>query len=201
VADDRWWREFDALVVERVAAHARVLDIGCGDGGLVERLCASGLDAVGVDPHAPPHPRLIAERVEDMHSIGEFDAICAMMALHHASLDAVASAIHRLLRVSGQLFVYDFAWERYDVRAEAWLAVHDESGADNSAGGWRLEHSDLHTGTTIRTALATAVELREESERPYLARMLGRFDLEAEEQRLIAAGALPALGGWYVGVR
>jgi SAM-dependent methyltransferase len=201
VADDRWWRGFDASIVERVAANARVLDVGCGDGGLVERLCASGLDAIGVDPRARPHPRLIAERVEDVGSIGEFDAICAVMALHHASLDAVASAIRRLLRQSGQLFVYDFAWERYDARAEAWLALHDQSGADNSVSGWRLEHAELHTGAAIRTALSRAVELREERARPYLARMLARFDLEAEEQRLIAAGELPALGGWYVGVR
>jgi SAM-dependent methyltransferase len=201
VPDDRWWRGFDALVLEHVAAQARVLDIGCGDGGLVERLCACGLDAMGVDPCAPPHPRLIAERVEDVDAIGEFDAICAMMALHHASLDGIVSAIRRLLRGSGQLFVYDFAWERYDARAEAWLAVHDQSGADNSVSGWRLEHGDLHTGTTIRSALAMVVELREESERPYLSRMLGKLDLEAEEQRLIAAGALPALGGWYGGVR
>jgi SAM-dependent methyltransferase len=201
VAEDRWWRGFDASIVARVASQARVLDIGCGDGGLVERLCASGLDAIGVDPQARAHPRLIAERVEDVGSIGEFDAICAMMALHHASLDGVASAIGRLLRPSGQLFVYDFAWERYDGRAEAWMAVHDHSGADNSVGGWRLEHGDLHTGTTIRTALTMAVELREERAHPYLARMLSRFDLEAEEQRLVAAGALPALGCWYIGVR
>ena len=135
-----------------------------------------------------------------MGSIGEFDAICAIMALHHASLDGVVSAVRRLLRRSGQLFVYDFAWERYDARAEAWLAFHDHSDADNSVSGWRLEHGELHTGAAIRTALTRAVELHEESVRPYLARMLGRFDLEAEEQRLIAEGALPALGGWYVGV-
>jgi SAM-dependent methyltransferase len=201
VAEDRWWRGFDTSIVERVAAHARVLDVGCGDGGLVECLCASGLDAIGVDPRAPPHPRLIPERVEDVGPIGEFDAICAVMALHHASLDGVTSAFCRLLRPSGQLFVYDFAWERYDARAEAWLAVHDHSGADNSVSAWRSEHGELHTGATIRTALTTTVDLREESARPYLARMLGTFDLEAEEQRRIAAGALPALGDWYVGVR
>jgi hypothetical protein len=156
---------------------------------------------VGVDPHAPPHPRLIAERLEDVGPIGQFDAICAVMALHHASIDRVAAAIRRLLRVSGQLFVYDFAWELYDARAEAWLAVHDQSGADNSVKCWRLEHADLHTGTTIRTALTTAVELSEESGRPYLARMLGSLELEAEEQCAIAAGTLPALGRWYVGQR
>jgi SAM-dependent methyltransferase len=201
MADDRWWRGFDTSIVERVPARARVLDVGCGNGGLVERLCASGLDAIGVDPRARPHPRLIAERVEDVGSIGKFDAICAVMALHHASLDRVASAFRRLLRPSGRLFVYDFAWERYDGRAEAWLAVHDHSDADNSVNAWRSEHGDLHTGATIRTALTRAVDLQEESVRPYLARMLGTVDLEAEEQRRIAAGALPALGDWYVGVR
>ena len=201
MADDRWWRGFDAVVVERVAAHARVLDIGCGDGGLVERLCASGLDAIGVDPCAPAHPRLVAEAVEDAAAIGKFDAICAVMALHHTSLEDVVAAVRRLLRASGRLFVYDFAWELYDARAEAWLSAHDCSGSDNSVSGWRLEHADLHTGTTIRTALATVVRLSEESGRPYLARMLGSLELEAEEQRAITAGTLPALGRWYVGQR
>ena len=52
VADNRWWRGFDTVILDGVAPGSRVLDIGCGDGGLVERLLASGLDALGVDPCA-----------------------------------------------------------------------------------------------------------------------------------------------------
>ena len=197
VADNRWWRGFDTVILDGVAPGSRVLDIGCGDGGLVERLLASGLDALGVDPCAPAHPRLIQQPLEQVRSIGQFDAICAVMALHHAELDEVIPAIRRLLRPSGRLFVSEFAWELYDERAAAWLALHDRSDADNSVTGWRLEHDDLHTGATVRTRLTNAFELNEETERPYLARMLGKGELEAEEQAMIAEGALPALGRWY----
>ena len=80
MASDLWWRGFDALLLDAVSPRSRVLDVGCGDGGLVERLAEHGLDAVGVDPKAPARPRLIRERVEDASSIGRFDAVCAVMA-------------------------------------------------------------------------------------------------------------------------
>jgi len=65
--------------------------------------------------------------------------------------------------------------------------------------GWRREHSDLHRGMTIKDALGAKftvpfVEVR----RPYLARMLGRADLEAAEHALIDAQVLPALGFWLI---
>ena len=63
MATDLWWRGFDALLLGALSPRSRVLDVGCGDGGLVERLAAHGLDAVGVDPNAPARPRLIRERV------------------------------------------------------------------------------------------------------------------------------------------
>jgi SAM-dependent methyltransferase len=199
MADDRWWRGFDVVVLERVAPGARVLDAGCGDGGFVDRLRARGLDAWGVDPRAPAHPYLISKLVEDVDSIGKFDAVCAVMALHHVDLDRVFGAIRRLLRPNGWLLAYELAWEAYDERAAAWLASHDSSDADNSVEGWRREHGDLQTSEVVRSAFADAVDLTDERERPYLARMLGVHTLEAEEGALIAAGALPALGRWYFG--
>jgi SAM-dependent methyltransferase len=197
LGDDRWWRGFDAVVADAVAPGARVLEVGCGDGGLVERLAASGFDALGVDPQAPPRPRLMRERVEELGSIGPFDAVCAVMTLHHVELDAVLAAIGRLLRPGSRLLAYEFAWEAYDERAASWLARHDQSGADNSVAAWQLEHADLHTGATLRSRIGEAFDLRE-TPRPYLARMLGHHDLEDQEQALIAGGALPALGRWYV---
>ena len=53
---DRWWRGLDVAIVEALPSGARVLDIGCGGGGLVRHLSAAGLDAVGVDPRAPDAP-------------------------------------------------------------------------------------------------------------------------------------------------
>jgi SAM-dependent methyltransferase len=198
VADSRWWTDFDTVIAGQLSAGARVLDLGCGDGGLTGRLTELGFDALGVDPRAPVHPRLIRGLVEQATGLGTFDAVVAVMALHHADLDAVLPAVTRLLRPGGRLFVYDFDWTAFDEQAAAWLAPRDPSGADNSVAGWRREHSDLHPGIVIRQALGAAFVPVIEADRPYLARMLGRLDLEAEERALIDAQLLPALGFWLL---
>jgi 2-polyprenyl-3-methyl-5-hydroxy-6-metoxy-1,4-benzoquinol methylase len=66
MADSRWWKDFDAVIAAALPAGSRVLDVGCGDGGLVSRLGELGFDALGVDPAAPAHPRLIREPVEQV---------------------------------------------------------------------------------------------------------------------------------------
>ena len=201
MADSRWWKDFDAAVAAALPAGARVLDVGCGDGGLVDRLGEFGLDALGVDPAAPAHPRLIREPAEQVQRLGVFDAVTAVMVLHHAELDVMTAAVTRLLRPQGRLFVYDFDWDAYDDRSAGWLATHDPSQADNSVAGWRHEHRDLHTRATIKEALHTRFELLLEVRRPYLARMLAREDLEAVERTLIDVQTLPALGFWMTAER
>lgn len=201
MAGSRWWKDFDAVIATGLPAGSRVLDVGCGDGGLVKRLVGLGFDALGVDPAAPAHPRLIAESVERDLPLGAFDAVTVVMALHHAGLDAMTSAFTRLLGPHGRLFVYDFDWNAYDDRAASWLAKHDRSDADNSVAGWRREHGDLHTGAAITQALEARFEPLVEVSRPYLARMLARPDLEAEEHALIDAQILPALGFWIIAKR
>lgn len=201
MADSRWWRDFDAIVAAALPAGARILDLGCGDGGLVDRLSGLGFDTVGVDPAAPAHPRLVQERIEQSAGLGAFDAVTAVMSLHHGELDAVVGALATLLRPGGSLFIYDFAWDVYDIRAAAWLAETDPSAADNSVTGWRREHAELHTGAAIKKALWPRFEPVLEVSRPYLARMLARRDLEALEHALIDAQMLPALGFWIIARR
>ena len=197
MATDLWWRGFDALLLDALPPHSRVLDVGCGDGGLVDRLAAHGLDAVGVDPNAPARPRLIRERVEDASSIGRFDAACSVMALHHSDLERVVATIVQLLRPGGRLFVSEFSWEDYDERAAAWVAAH---GGSTTVEDWRAEHSDLHRGAVVQAALAEGFDTLSLTERPYLARMVGQPMLEREEQRLMEEGALPGFAWWYCGV-
>jgi 2-polyprenyl-3-methyl-5-hydroxy-6-metoxy-1,4-benzoquinol methylase len=184
------------LLLDTLSPRSRVLDVGCGDGALVERLAANGLDAVGVDPNAPARPRLIRERVEDASSIGRFDAVCSVMALHHADLERVLPAIARLLRPGGRLFVSEFSWEGYDERATAWVSAH---GGSRTVEDWRAEHHHLHTGAVVQEALTNAFETLSLTERPYLARMVGEPTLEREEQRLIDEGALPGFAWWFCG--
>jgi len=198
MAGSRWWKDFDAAVAAVLPAGSRVLDVGCGDGGLVNRLQGLGFDALGVDPAAPVHPRLIREPAERVRGLGRFDAVIAVMTLHHAELDAMTSAFTRLLRPDGRLFVYDFDWDSYDDRAADWLARHDSSAADNSVAGWRREHGGLHAGAAIKEALEARFEPLVTARRPYLARMLARPDLEAAEHALIDVQMLPALGFWIV---
>ncbi len=197
MADARWWRHLDAVVAAFLPRGSRVLDVGCGDGGLVDRLAERGYESLGVDPSAPRHPRLLRGRVEDATGLGAFDAVTAVMALHHAELDPAVSAITRLLRPEAWLLVSELAWEVYDERAAEWLERNDPSHADHSVAGWRNEHADLHTSASMRAALSEAFEPTIDVRRPHLARTLGRPDLEAEEHALIDAERIPALGFWY----
>ena len=181
-------------------AGARVLDVGCGDGGLVERLVERGFDAHGVDPAAPAdHPRLTRGSVEDLAPDAAFDAATASMSLHHGDLGAMLPAIASLLRPGSPVHVVEYAWDEYDERAAAWVAAHAEPDADWSVATWRAKRADLHRGATIAAALASAVSDVTEARTPHLARALGRGDLEDEERALIAASKLPALGRRYVG--
>jgi SAM-dependent methyltransferase len=198
VTGDRWWRGFDGFVLRDLTPHARVLEVGCGDGSLVERLATAGLDAVGVDPNAPAGPRFVRERAEHVEGIGRFDAVCSVMALHHADLDPVLAAIGGLLRPGGLLFVCEFSWESYDDRAAAWAAAHDPD-RDSSVSAWLAEHDELHPGARVKASLDGSFEADALLARPYLARMLGRHELEGEEHAAIERGRVPAVGWWYRG--
>jgi SAM-dependent methyltransferase len=191
---------FDAFVIDALPPLGRVLDVGCGDGALVERLAAAGFDAVGVDPNAPASPRLVRERVEDATGIGRFDAVCAVTSLHHADLERVLPAIAGLLRSGGLVLVSEFSWEAYDMRAADWVAEHDPA-RDASVAAWREEHGDLHTGERVLAALDEAFARRSLTARPFLASMLDRPELEHEELAAIERDRLPALGWWYAAVK
>jgi SAM-dependent methyltransferase len=200
MADDRWWKDLDAVVAAMLAGGSRILDIGCGDGGLVDRLTELGFEVVGVDPRAPAHPRLIQARVEHTTGLGKFDATTATMSLHHAELPEVLQAIKGHLRPGGRLFVSEFAWDRYDERAAAWLTDHDPADTDHSIASWQREHGELHTWATVRHALSSCFTSTLDVDRPYLARMLRQRELEPGEHAFIDAQLLPALGVWYVAV-
>jgi len=192
--------EFEAFLLEVLPPRARVLDVGCGDGALVERLAEAGFDAVGVDPNAPAAPRLVRERVEDATGIGRFDAACSVMALHHADLEPVLESIAGLLRAGGLVLVSEFSWDAYDERAAAWVAEHDPA-RDGSVAAWHDEHEGLHPGERVRSALDEAFERRSLTNRPYLAPMVSRPDLERGELAAIERGELPAIGWWYAGAK
>ncbi len=116
----------DAALLEALPACAgRLLDIGCGTGGLLERVAGRIAEGVGVDASrdmlALARTRLaerglshIAVRQADMYRLpiadSTFDAVTLQMVLHYAEDPAVALAeAARVLRPGGVLVIVDLA--------------------------------------------------------------------------------------------
>jgi SAM-dependent methyltransferase len=88
----------------------RVLDLGCGDGTLSEKIAAAGAAIVAVDAApemvAAARARGLDARVVPGQSLafdGEFDAVFSNAALHWMRpLEAVLAGVHRALRPGGR---------------------------------------------------------------------------------------------------
>jgi SAM-dependent methyltransferase len=148
------WAEPFARAATR--AHRRVLEVGCGDGALAERLARAGHDVTAIDPDlsglAPSVRRSPARFVEvDLlrYDAAPFDAIVLEASLHHiAPLETAAARLRSLLVPGGALAVDDFDRAACDEVTAAWiyrreallagrglLASGPSSGGDEGDGG------------------------------------------------------------------
>lgn len=88
----------------------RILDLGCGDGALTEKLAAAGCQVVGVDSSpeqiGAAQKRGLDARVKDCQALDfdqEFDAIFSNAALHWMKrIDDVIGGVKRALRPGGR---------------------------------------------------------------------------------------------------
>src|SRR5205823_13478844 len=92
----------------------RILDLGCGDGALTERIVSAGAHVVGVDASSDmvnaARRRGLDARVKDGGSLdfdSEFDAVFSNAAMHWMKRDpdAVISGVHRALQPGGRFAV------------------------------------------------------------------------------------------------
>lgn len=116
---DRGWRAEigpDYLARHKTLPPAKVIDIGCGNGGLVHRLAVAGFDVVGIDPDADACRAARAGGLKIEQGSAEdlpvsfadagFDAVTMMHVLEHV-LNPVQALdnITRMLRRGGRLYV------------------------------------------------------------------------------------------------
>ncbi len=105
---------------------ARILDVGCGTGALVQALVKHGFLARGVDPwaaHSGLDPsRFIVGQAESLPvADATVDAACSFDVLEHADDALALSELYRVLAPGGQLFVavpaYNWLWSARDTLA------------------------------------------------------------------------------------
>jgi GrpB-like predicted nucleotidyltransferase (UPF0157 family) len=128
---------FTQLLAQYLPQHARVLEIGAGEGLLAARLAAAGHDVVAIDTQLRSTFPIVESSFEDFGAAAQsFDCVVAQLVLHHAAdLEAMLDKIVHLLKPDGLIAIDDYGWERSD----------DPQ--------FRADRSDLHTSETMLAAL------------------------------------------------
>jgi SAM-dependent methyltransferase len=186
---------------------ARVLEVGAGQGELAGVLREAGYDVVAIDPAAEDADGVEPVALLDVAADdGSFDAAVAVVSLHH--IDPLAESCARLaaaVRPGGVLVVDEFDLDRFDERAARWQLAQRAAaglhGPDDAAELLATLRAHLHVFEEISAALAPAFDLGVPVRGAYLYRWELDPELRGVEERLIAAGALPATGARVVGTR
>jgi SAM-dependent methyltransferase len=186
------------------APPARILEVGAGAGELAAELAARGYDVVAIDPASDGTPVVPVPLHELDAPDASFDAAVAVVSLHH--VEPLAESVRRLaevVRPGGALVVDEFDVERYDERAARWWLEHRVSdGHEREPEAMVAElRAHLHSLALLREQLERWFELEDTVRVPYLHRWDLPPGLLGEEERLIAAGELPATGARLVGTR
>jgi 2-polyprenyl-3-methyl-5-hydroxy-6-metoxy-1,4-benzoquinol methylase len=182
------------VLAELPAAPSRVLEVGCGSGGLARKLAAAGYDVLAIDPEAPDEALFRQTTLEELDEPGPYDAVVASRSLHHVhDLGLGLDKIVALLRPGGTFILDEFAWERLDARTAAEVGIELTE--------WREEHDDLHTSTAMLAELESRFMRRSLTWEPYLHREARQAVSEEVERVLIEAGRIQATGFRYVGMR
>jgi SAM-dependent methyltransferase len=183
---------------------ARVLEVGAGDGALAAELAAGGYDVVAIDPAGGAPHVLPVPLLELDEPAGSFAAAVAVTSLHHVEpLARSCRRLAELLPPGGRLIVDEFDIGSVDERAVRWWLSHAaDHEHDRSPAEMVAELRDhLHWLATISEALRMWFDIGEPVRGAYLHRWEIGPEWRDEEERLIAAGAIPATGARFIATR
>ena len=185
---------------------ARVLEIGAGDGTLAAALREGGYDVVAIDPESGGEGVLAVPLHQLDAPDGAFDAAVGVVSLHH--VDPLARSCRRLadvLKPGAPLVADELDADRLDERAAAWWL------AQRRAAGFEHEHTPAEFVAQMRGHIHPVARVVEELAPwfavgtpvpgPYIYRWHLDWALRPVEERLIAAGELPAVGVRFVARR
>jgi SAM-dependent methyltransferase len=184
----------------------RVLEVGAGDGELAAALAAEGHVVTAIDPEpGGGHVHGVA-LVDVKADPGAFEAAVAIRSLHH--VHPLAPSLERLadvLQPGAPLVIDEMDVLAFDHRAaDWWLRQQAVCGHARDVSPQQLvdEHrAHLHPLGAIVEALAAWFELGAAVRGPWLYRWDLGASFRDEEEHLIAAGRLPAVGARIVAVR
>ena len=181
---------------------ARVLEVGAGEGELAAALGGLGYDVLAIDPD-PRAPHVVPVALHELReSAGSFDAAVAVLSLHHVEpLGESCRVLARLVRSGGPLVIDEFDVERFDERAARWWLGHNPKHDKEPSALVSELREHLHPLERIRHELEPWFALGEPARGPYMHRWHLPPGLGDAEERLIAAGSLPATGARLAGRR
>jgi SAM-dependent methyltransferase len=167
----RAMQAYTDLVAARVPDGARVLDVGCGTGGLIGQLRAHGIDAIGLTPSAA-HARYVRERYgcevieSKLEAIdierwgGRFDVLTSMESFHNVPPDRGVPIMRELLAPGGRWINIDYYRLRADTRNRSGRLLDDYRRALDAAGFEVVEELDVSANVAPSMAFAHLIASR-----------------------------------------
>ena len=127
------FEEFNDLILHKgpveklkIPKGARVLDIGCGDGTLVNKLRGEGIDAVGIDyePWEKNENIIRADAHFLPFKTETFDYVVSFLVIGHVKDEMkVMEEVSRVTRPDGKLMLAHIADSILNIRVRVWKGV------------------------------------------------------------------------------
>ena len=194
-------------------AGSRVLDVGCGDGELVELLRENGFDAFGIDVREPTSKYCTQVSIEEFVASEPFDAVIARLSLHHVPhLGLAFERMRAALRPDGTFVMQEFDWTAWSAEFLSWIrtaasgpgpeprTVDLWSGtASDVAKQWLARYGELHGGDALLFSADAFFDRRELQNVPYGAWLIDRPELVDSEAAALHERRFRSLGFVFVG--